>query len=184
MTGSLAPPIMKAVPFCIYKHPCPCNSFQFLGDYKAGVNATVDVFSDLTMANEQERPELFTKPFVMAVMCEFVATVLFIFVALGAAFNWPSEQPTVLQISMAFGLAIATLIQSFGHISGTHVNPAVTVAFFVGNQISIFRLLFYVAVQLIGAIVGAGMIYALTPSKVHGTLALNDVSLLICSGND
>ncbi|XP_060108054.1 aquaporin-5-like [Heteronotia binoei] len=128
------------------------------------------------MASAQVQPELFTRPFVKAVMCEFVATMLFIFVALGAAFNWPLQQPSVLQISLTFGLAIATLIQVFGHISGAHINPAVTIAFFVGNEISIFRLVFYVALQLMGAIVGAGLIYSLTPSKVHGTLALNDLS--------
>ncbi|XP_015274218.1 PREDICTED: aquaporin-2-like, partial [Gekko japonicus] len=126
------------------------------------------------MESTQTLPELFTAPFVKAVACEFVATVIFIFVALGAAFNWPSGQPSVLQIALAFGLTVATLIQAFGHISGTHVNPAVTIAFFVGNQISIFRLLFYVALQLMGAVVGAGLVYSLTPNKVRGTLALND----------
>lgn len=140
--------------------------------------------SSPTMESEETPPELFTTPFAKAVVCEFVATLIFIFVALGASFSWPSEQPSVLQISMAFGLAIAAMIQVFGHISGTHVNPAVTIAFFVGNQISIFRLLFYVASQLMGAIMGAGLIYSMTPSKVHGTLALNDVSPLICRGND
>ncbi|XP_077180389.1 aquaporin-5-like [Paroedura picta] len=122
------------------------------------------------------RPELFTLPFVKAVVCEFVATTIFIFIALGAAFNWPSGEPSVLHISLAFGLAVATLIQACGHISGTHINPAVTMAFFVGNQISIFRLLFYMALQLMGSVVGAWLIYSLTPSKVHGTLAVNDLS--------
>ncbi|KAH0629104.1 hypothetical protein JD844_010935 [Phrynosoma platyrhinos] len=135
------------------------------------------LFSDLAMAATPQRyQEFFSIKFARAVVCEFVATVIFIFIALGSAFKWPLELPSVLQISLAFGLTICTLVQAFGHVSGTHINPAVTVAYFVGNQISVIRLAFYVVLQLLGAVIGAGILYAVTPRHVRGTLALNDVS--------
>uniref|UniRef100_A0A8D0DNK5 Aquaporin-5 n=1 Tax=Salvator merianae TaxID=96440 RepID=A0A8D0DNK5_SALMN len=126
--------------------------------------------------------EFFTVQFARAVVCEFVATVIFIFVALGATLKWPSERPSVLQISLAFGLTIATLVRAFGHISGTHVNPAVSIAYFVGNQISVIRLIFYVILQLLGAIAGAGIVYMVTPRKVSRTFALNDLTFDVSPG--
>ncbi|XP_034959089.1 aquaporin-5-like [Zootoca vivipara] len=122
------------------------------------------------------RKEICTIAFLRAVFCEFLATLLFVFFGLGSALKWPSALPSVLQIALAFGLAIATMVQTFGPISGGHVNPAVTIAFFVGNQISFLRMLFYVAAQLIGAIAGAGILYGVTPSNARGNLAVNALS--------
>ncbi|KAJ7317770.1 hypothetical protein JRQ81_003932 [Phrynocephalus forsythii] len=128
------------------------------------------------------RQEFFSIKFAQVVVCEFVATVIFIFIALGAALRWPLEQPSVLQISLAFGVTVCSLVQAFGHVSGTHLNPAVTIAYFVGNQISIIRLVFYVVLQLLGAIIGAGILYIVTPPDVGRTIALNDLSPEISPG--
>ncbi|CAI5765231.1 aquaporinaquaporin-5-like [Podarcis lilfordi] len=134
-------------------------------------------------APPRRQQELFTLRFTQALACEFVATVIFIFIVLGSAFKWPLQLPSVLQISMAFGLTIGTLVQAFGHVSGSHVNPAVTIAYFVGNQISIVRSVLYVVLQLLGAVTGAGIIYSVTPKDVRHTLALNDIYYTGCSLN-
>uniref|UniRef100_A0A670KGA0 Aquaporin-2 n=1 Tax=Podarcis muralis TaxID=64176 RepID=A0A670KGA0_PODMU len=99
--------------------------------------------------------ELRSVAFTRAVLAEFLATLLFIFFGLGAALNWPVSPPNVLQISLAFGLAIATLVQAVGHVSGAHINPAVTVACLVGSQVSFLRAIFYVMAQILGAVTGA-----------------------------
>lgn len=130
-------------------------------------------------APRSRQQEFFSIKFAQAVVCEFVATVIFIFIALGSAFKWPLEHTSVLQISLSFGLTVGTLVQAFGHVCGTHLNPAVTVAYFVGNQISITRLVLYVGLQLLGAIIGAGILYTVTPQEVRGTLSVNDVSLSV-----
>uniref|UniRef100_A0A8C6X5E3 Aquaporin-5 n=1 Tax=Naja naja TaxID=35670 RepID=A0A8C6X5E3_NAJNA len=122
------------------------------------------------------RKEVCTVVFLRAVFTEFLATMIFVFFGLGSALKWPSALPSVLQISLAFGLAIATMVQTFGHISGGHFNPAVTIAFFVGNQISFLRMLFYIVAQLLGAIAGAGILYGVTPSNARGNLAANGLS--------
>lgn len=137
-----------------------------------------------TCSSATMRKEICTIAFLRAVFCEFLATLLFVFFGLGSALKWPSALPSVLQIALAFGLAIATMVQTFGPISGGHVNPAVTIAFFVGNQISFLRTLFYVAAQMIGAIAGAGILYAVTPSNARGNLAVNAVSTCCGCGLD
>ncbi|XP_040196202.1 aquaporin-5-like isoform X1 [Rana temporaria] len=122
------------------------------------------------------RNEFCSLAFARAVFAEFLATLIFVFFGVGSALNWSSALPTVLQISLAFGLAIGTLVQTFGHVSGAHINPAVTVAFLLGSHISILRALFYIIAQLVGAIAGAGIIHAVAPANVRGNLAINAVN--------
>ncbi|XP_053560998.1 aquaporin-5-like [Bombina bombina] len=122
------------------------------------------------------RNEICSLAFVRAVFAEFLATLLFVFLGCGSALNWPSSLPSVLQISLAFGLAIGTLVQTFGHVSGAHINPAVTISFLVGSHISILRATFYIIAQLVGAIAGAGILYGVVPPSIRGNLAINAVS--------
>ncbi|XP_072259342.1 aquaporin-5-like [Pyxicephalus adspersus] len=122
------------------------------------------------------RNEFCSLAFVRAVFAEFLATLIFVFLGLGSALKWQAALPTVLQIALAFGLAIGTLVQTFGHISGAHINPAVTVAFLLGSQISILRAVFYIVAQLVGAIAGAGILHAVAPVNVRGNLAINSVN--------
>ena len=122
------------------------------------------------------KKEVCSVAFVKAVFTEFLATLIFVFFGLGSALQWPSALPTVLQISLAFGLAIGTLVQALGPVSGGHINPAITLALLVGNQISLLRAVFYVVAQLVGAIAGEGILYGLAPISARGNLAVNSVS--------
>uniref|UniRef100_A0A8C5TZ71 Aquaporin-5 n=1 Tax=Malurus cyaneus samueli TaxID=2593467 RepID=A0A8C5TZ71_9PASS len=126
--------------------------------------------------------EILTLAFARAVFVEFLSTLIFVFIGLGSALKWPSALPSILQIALAFGLAIGTLVQAFGHISGAHINPAITIAFFVGNQISLLRTLLYVLAQLVGAIAGAGILYGVTPANTRGNLAINALNNNITPG--
>ncbi|XP_061062333.1 aquaporin-2 isoform X2 [Eubalaena glacialis] len=120
--------------------------------------------------------ELRSIAFSRAVFAEFLATLLFVFFGLGSALNWPQALPSVLQIAMAFGLAIGTLVQALGHVSGAHINPAVTVACLVGCHVSFLRAAFYVAAQLLGAVAGAALLHEITPPDIRGDLAINALS--------
>ncbi|XP_059538800.1 aquaporin-5 [Myotis daubentonii] len=119
------------------------------------------------------KKEVCSVAFVKAVFAEFLATLIFVFFGLGSALQWPSALPSILQISLAFGLAIGTLAQALGPVSGGHINPAITLALLVGNQISLLRAVFYVVAQLVGAIAGAGILYGLAPLNARGSLAIN-----------
>lgn len=122
------------------------------------------------------KKKVFSVAFLKAVFAEFLATLIFVFFGLGSALKWPSALPSILQISLAFGLAIGTLAQALGPVSGGHINPAITLALLVGNQISLLRAVFYVVAQLVGAIAGAGILYGLAPPNARGNLAVNAVS--------
>ncbi|XP_053312244.1 aquaporin-2-like [Spea bombifrons] len=117
--------------------------------------------------------ELRSVAFTRAVFAEFLATMLFVLFGLGSSLNWSGALPSVLQTALAFGLGIGTLVQAFGHVSGAHINPAVTVAFLVGSQISFLRAVFYVGAQLLGAVSGAAILQEVTPLHARGNLSIN-----------
>uniref|UniRef100_A0A3P9QFP6 Major intrinsic protein of lens fiber a n=1 Tax=Poecilia reticulata TaxID=8081 RepID=A0A3P9QFP6_POERE len=89
--------------------------------------------------------------FWRAVFAEFYGTMFFVFFGLGAALRWTTGPHNVLHVAFCFGLAAATFIQSIGHISGGHINPAVTFAYLIGSQMSMFRAFFYIIAQCLGA---------------------------------
>ncbi|NWU39948.1 AQP2 protein, partial [Hylia prasina] len=118
--------------------------------------------------------ELRSIAFTRAVLAEFLATLVFVLFGLGSALNWPSAPaPSVLQIALAFGLAIGTLVQALGHVSGAHINPAATLGCLLGSQLSLLRALFYMVAQLLGGVVGAAILHQITPADSRQGLALN-----------
>ncbi|KAM4796075.1 aquaporin-2-like [Rhinophrynus dorsalis] len=126
--------------------------------------------------------DLCSASFSRSVAAEFLGTLLFVFFGLGSALAWPAALPTVLQIALTFGLAIGTMVQTLGHISGAHLNPAVTVAFLVGSHISLLKAVFYILAQMLGAVAGAGLLYEFTPSKVRGSFGINSLNNDVTAG--
>ncbi|NWS83020.1 AQP2 protein, partial [Toxostoma redivivum] len=118
--------------------------------------------------------ELRSIAFSRAVFAEFLATLVFVLLGLGSALSWPSAPaPSTLQVALAFGLAIGTLVQALGHVSGAHINPAVTLGCLLGSQLSLLRALFYVVAQLLGGVVGAAILHQITPASSREGLAIN-----------
>uniref|UniRef100_A0A8C3HKL2 Lens fiber major intrinsic protein n=1 Tax=Chrysemys picta bellii TaxID=8478 RepID=A0A8C3HKL2_CHRPI len=115
--------------------------------------------------------ELRSRRFWRSLLAEVVGTLIFVWLVLGASFG----PLNVLQVALAFGLAAATLVQVLGHVSGAHVNPAVTFAFLVGAQLSLLRAVFYMVAQVLGGVAGAAVLYGLTPAAIRGNLALNTI---------
>ena len=65
---------------------------------------------------------------------------------------------TTVQISLAFGLSVASIVWAIANVSGGHINPAVTIGFFVTRKISIVRFILYIVMQCGGALVGAAIL--------------------------
>jgi aquaporin Z len=76
-----------------------------------------------------------------------------------------------LGVSLAFGLTVLTMAFAIGHISGCHLNPAVSVGLVAGKRFPVSELIPYVAAQVIGAIAGAGVLYLIASGKAGFTLA-------------
>lgn len=70
-----------------------------------------------------------------------------------------------LGVSLAFGLTVVTMAYAIGHISGCHLNPAVSVGLWAGGRFSTAELVPYIIAQVIGAIIGAAIIYAIATGK-------------------
>ena len=90
--------------------------------------------------------------FWRSVAAELLATMFYVFCGCGATLKRRDSpvSPSVEQVSLAFGLAMATMVQCVGLISGGHVNPAVTAALAVTGRISGIRALFYTGAQVSG----------------------------------
>ncbi|XP_027702843.1 aquaporin-4 isoform X1 [Vombatus ursinus] len=130
---------------------------------------------------------VWTQPFWKAVAAEFLAMLIFVLLSLGSTINWGgTEKPLpvdMVLISLCFGLSIATMVQCFGHISGGHINPAVTVAMVCTRKISLAKSVFYIAAQCLGAIIGAGILYLVTPPSVVGGLGVTTVHGNLTAGH-
>ncbi|KAG5195617.1 hypothetical protein JEQ12_011912 [Ovis aries] len=130
---------------------------------------------------------VWTQTFWKAVTAEFLAMLIFVLLSLGSTINWGgAEKPLpvdMVLISLCFGLSIATMVQCFGHISGGHINPAVTVAMVCTRRISIAKAVFYIAAQCLGAIIGAGILYLVTPPSVVGGLGVTTVHRNLSAGH-
>jgi aquaporin Z len=66
---------------------------------------------------------------------------------------------------LAFGLAVLTMAYAIGHISGCHLNPAVSFGLVAGKRFPIAELLPYIIAQVIGGITGAGVLYVIASGK-------------------
>ncbi len=70
-----------------------------------------------------------------------------------------------LGVSLAFGLTVVTGAYTFGHISGGHFNPAVTIGLVVGGRFAAAKAIAYIVVQVIGAVIAAGVIYLIASGQ-------------------
>jgi len=101
-----------------------------------------------------------------AMMAEFIGSALFIFVACGAAITTVNFKTTgLLQIgiSLTFGWTIIVIAWSIGHISGGHLNFAVTFSFVLLRKITVLRGIMYFIGQFFGGLVGIGLLKSVTP---------------------
>jgi aquaporin Z len=74
-------------------------------------------------------------------------------------------------VALAFGLTVLTMAFAIGHISGCHLNPAVSVGLAVGKRFPYSELLPYIVAQVIGAVIGAAALYAIASGNAGFSLA-------------
>jgi aquaporin Z len=77
------------------------------------------------------------------------------------AAGFPKVGIGLLGVSLAFGLTVLTMAYAIGHISGCHLNPAVSVGLVAGKRFPSSELPAYIAAQVVGGIAGAGVLYVI-----------------------
>lgn len=114
-------------------------------------------------------------------LAEFIGTFWLVLGGCGSAVlaaAFPEVGIGLLGVSFAFGLTVVTMAYAIGHISGCHLNPAVSIGLFVGGRFPVRDLLPYILAQVAGAIVGAVILYMIASGKpgadvIAGGLASN-----------
>lgn len=95
---------------------------------------------------------------------EFIGTLWLVFGGCGSAVlaaAFPNVGIGLLGVSLAFGLTVLTMAYAVGHVSGCHLNPAVSVGLCVGGRFPAGDLLPYIIAQVLGAVAGAGILYVI-----------------------
>jgi aquaporin Z len=99
---------------------------------------------------------------------EFIGTFWLVLGGCGAAVlaaAFPDVGIGLLGVSFAFGLTVLTMAFAIGHISGCHLNPAVSIGLWAGGRFPAAELLPYIIIQVAGAIAGAGVVYLIASGK-------------------
>uniref|UniRef100_A0A7S2H6Q3 Aquaporin n=1 Tax=Helicotheca tamesis TaxID=374047 RepID=A0A7S2H6Q3_9STRA len=113
---------------------------------------------------------------VGAVFAEFLATAIFVWVGCGAAVSsnkWSTSSANdfgtanMLGIASAFGLGISVLAYGIGHVSGGHINPAVTFSFIIRGEMRVVSGILYIVAQMVGAIFGALFLWSTIASLTY-----------------
>ncbi|KAM1758446.1 hypothetical protein ACFX11_007577 [Malus domestica] len=115
--------------------------------------------------------ELTKWSFYKAVIAEFIATLLFLYITVLTVIGYKSQSEVdqcggvgILGIAWAFGGMIFVLVYCTVGISGRHINPAVTFGLFLARKVSLIRAVLYIVAQCLGTICGVGLVKAFQKS--------------------
>jgi len=113
-------------------------------------------------------------------VAEFIGTFWLVLGGCGSAViaaAFPNVGIGLLGVAFAFGLTVLTMAYAIGHISGCHLNPAITFGLVTGGRFKSSEAIPYMIAQVIGAIVAAGLLYMIASGKsgfdLSGGLASN-----------
>jgi aquaporin Z len=107
-------------------------------------------------------------------VAEFIGTFWLVFGGCGSAVlaaAFPGVGIGLLGVSFAFGLTVLTMAYAIGHISGCHLNPAVSIGLVAGGRFKPTELVPYILAQVVGGIAGAGVLYLIASGKAGFQLA-------------
>ena len=113
-------------------------------------------------------------PITKRVTAEFIGTFWLVFGGCGSAVlaaAFPNVGIGLLGVALAFGLTVLTMAYAIGHISGCHLNPAVSFGLWAGKRFPASELLPYIVAQVVGGIAGAAVLYLIASGKAGFDLA-------------
>ena len=128
--------------------------------------------------------EFKNKKFFASLCAEFLGTMFLVIMACGSALA-PAKicgapGGSTVQIALGFGFSVATMVWATAHVSGGHINPAVSFGFLVTRKLSIIKFLLYVVMQCLGAIVGAALLKGLITKE--GTIGTSQLGPNVDAG--
>ena len=112
------------------------------------------------------------------VSAEFLGTFWLVFGGCGSAVlaaAFPGLGIGFVGVALAFGLTVLTMAFAIGHVSGCHLNPAVSIGLVTAKRFPVSELPAYIIAQVLGAIAGSGVLYVIASGKPGFSLAGDDV---------
>ncbi|MEH6758072.1 MAG: aquaporin Z [Parasphingorhabdus sp.] len=112
-------------------------------------------------------------------LAEFLGTFWLVFGGCGSAViaaGFPDVGIGLLGVALAFGLTVLTMAYAIGHISGCHLNPAVTIGLWAGGRFPAKEIPVYIAAQVLGAIAAAVVLYLIASGNPDYDLAINGLA--------
>ncbi|CAN4117063.1 unnamed protein product [Withania somnifera] len=136
-------------------------------DIEVGTEFAPKDYQDPPPAPLIDPEELGKWSFYRAIIAEFIATLLFLYITVLTVIGYKSQSDVdhngvpcggvgILGIAWAFGGMIFVLVYCTAGISGGHINPAVTFGLFLARKVSLVRAIMYIVAQCLGAICGCG----------------------------
>lgn len=118
-------------------------------------------------------------------IAECIGTMVLVLMGCGAAvFNGgATSTAVVLTIAFAFGLSVVAMAYAIGPVSGCHINPAITLGVWLSGRMKSGEALAYMAMQVIGAVIGSAILYALVHSGAVLTGATETGANSFADGN-
>ncbi len=107
-------------------------------------------------------------PLSKKLAAEFIGTFWLVLGGCGSAVlaaAFPQVGIGLLGVALAFGLTVLTMAYAIGHVSGCHLNPAVTVGLWVGRRFPGAQVVPYATAQVVGAVAGAAVLYLIASGK-------------------
>jgi aquaporin Z len=96
------------------------------------------------------------------IISEFLGTYFLVFAGTGAVvIDEMTKSLTHVGVAITFGLVVMALIYTFGHISGAHFNPAVTIGFLINGDINKREAMYYIVIQIIAGIAASATLFSL-----------------------
>ena len=103
-------------------------------------------------------------------LAEFIGTAWLVLGGCGSAVlaaAYPDLGIGFTGVALAFGLTVVTMAYAIGHVSGCHLNPAVSIGLWAGGRFDQKELLPYIAAQVLGAVAGAGILYLIVSGNAN-----------------
>ena len=113
-------------------------------------------------------------------IAEFLGTFWLVLGGCGSAVlaaGFPDVGIGFLGVALAFGLTVVTMAYAIGHISGCHLNPAVTIGLWAGGRFPAKEIPLYVAAQVLGAILAGFVLFVIASGKAGFALAPNSLAV-------
>ena len=115
-------------------------------------------------------------------LAEMVGTMVLVLIGCGAAVslgcNPVADQASVVGTALAFGLSVVAMAYTIGGISGCHINPAITLGVFLSGRMNARDCGMYMLFQIVGGIMGAAVLYAVTTSAGLIGTGANDLQVV------